>query len=589
MRFLSLSGLQAALLALVTAGAIIALYFLKVRHRRVVVASSLLWGRVLDELHQQSLWEKLRRIVSIVLAVLIGLLIAMAVARPEVPWLTGGGERALLVLDSSPTMNARTADGQTRWRHAVDAAMRLVNSSAPSSEFRVADTAGRVDAAFTSDRREIREALQRMRPLPASSRFPDVDPDTTKVLFFTDNVIPPPAPRGTARRSFFEEAENAGITAFEIRTTPSSSQAYEAWLEVHNYGVKARKATLTVSGSGAEKVERSLDLPAGGAFRESFDLSRFSGGPIQASLDSEGDALADDDEAYAYLPVKRKTKTLLVTAGNPYLETLLQLHSLVDLTTIKAPQFRPDPTFDVYILDGFVPLNPPPRPSLLLNPPAASWLPPTKGSMTRPRFGTWSEDHPVMRYVSLHDVLVEKAARLDGAGLTVLAEAEDRSPLVLASDEPGRPRWLLLPFSLQTSDFPLHPGFPLFVDNALAWLGREPLALRRQPGLVSAPFPKAEIKKLDGTAVPSYTQAGSTVFSAEPGLYVANTEAGTRRIAVSLASAQYSNVNAMGSSENARAVVNAGWLQEELWVYMLAAAALLIAAEWFTYHRGITL
>ncbi len=61
MTFLALTGFQAALLALITAGAIVGLYFLKLRHRRMVVASSLLWARVLDERQAQSLWEKLRR------------------------------------------------------------------------------------------------------------------------------------------------------------------------------------------------------------------------------------------------------------------------------------------------------------------------------------------------------------------------------------------------------------------------------------------------------------------------------------------------------------------------------------------------
>jgi len=37
------------LLAALTAGAVIALYFLKLRHRRVVISSSILWRRVLDE------------------------------------------------------------------------------------------------------------------------------------------------------------------------------------------------------------------------------------------------------------------------------------------------------------------------------------------------------------------------------------------------------------------------------------------------------------------------------------------------------------------------------------------------------------
>ena len=165
MRFLALTGLQAALLALITTGAVVALYFLKLRHRRVVIASSLLWRRVLDERQVQSLWEKLRRLISIVLAVLIGLLIAMAVGRPEMHWLTGGGGRTLLVLDTSPTMLARSSDGQTRWQHAVAAAIRIVNSSAPSSEFRVADTTGRVDSAWKSDRREIREGIEQVEPM----------------------------------------------------------------------------------------------------------------------------------------------------------------------------------------------------------------------------------------------------------------------------------------------------------------------------------------------------------------------------------------------------------------------------------------
>lgn len=591
MSFLAVTGFQAALLALITAGAIVALYFLKLRHRRVFVASSLLWGRVLDEQQAHSLWEKLRRLISIVLAVVIGLLIAMAIARPEVHWLTGGGEHTLLVLDTSPSMLARTEDGQTRWQHAMDAAIRMVNASAPSSEFRVADTAGRFDAASTSDRREVREAIQRMRPAAAIARFPDVDPDTTQVRFITDGVVPLSLPQGTKRESVFEEAENVGITAFEIRSTPSAGLAYEAYIEVHNYGKETKSTTLTITGTGGRRIDRELNLAAGENFNQPFDLTKFEGGPIRATLQTKGDALPTDDIAHAYLPVKQKTKTLLATAGNTYLETLLQLDSLVEPTIIKPVQYRPDPTFDAYILDGFAPANAPPRPALVIGSALnAAWLPKSSGSISKPRFSSWAEDHPVMRYVSLHDVILDKASRVEAEKLTVLAETQDKAPLILASDEPGKPRWILLTFSLQGSDFPLHPGFPLFVDNALAWLSREPLALRRQPGLVSVPLEQAEIKTLEGAAVESHRDGDTTVFDApEPGLYFATHETFRQYVAVNLSSSLYSNINKTVSQKDAPASLAAGWLQQELWVYMLGAAALLIAAEWFTYHRGITL
>jgi hypothetical protein len=590
MRFLALTGFQAALLALITAGAIVGLYFLKLRHRRMVIASSMLWGRVLDERQAQSLWEKLRRVISILAAVLIGLLIALAVARPEIHWLTGGGERTLLVLDTSPSMLARTTDGSTRWERAVDAALQTVNASAPSSEFRVADTAGRIDAAPTTDRRAIREAIERMKPTSGLAHFPEKDPETANVRFITDGVVPLPIPKGTIRESVFEEADNVAITAFEIRSTATSALAYEAYLEIHNYGTHERETHLTIAGAGGQQIQRTLNLKPGGEFGGPFDLSKFEGGGIRATIQAGGDALSLDDVAFAYLPIDRTAKTLLVTEGSPYLEALLRLDPLVDLTIIKPRQYRPDPSFDAYIFDGFAPLNPPPRPTLFVGEiPNTGWLPQSKGTLSKPRFATWNEDHPVMRYVSLHDVALERAARFENADMQVLAETADHTPLILASGEQQRPRWVLMAFSLKNSDFPLHSGFPLFVDNALGWLSREALALRRQPGMVSVPLAQAEVKALNGDRMTSYSRGNTTMFEAsEPGLYIATHEDTRQYVAVNLANPQYSNLNRTVSLKDVPAAATAGWLGQELWFYMIGIAALLLAIEWFTYHRGIT-
>jgi len=57
MRFLALTGLQGALLAAVTAAAIVALYFLKQRRRQVVISCTQLWKRVLEHQIENSLFE----------------------------------------------------------------------------------------------------------------------------------------------------------------------------------------------------------------------------------------------------------------------------------------------------------------------------------------------------------------------------------------------------------------------------------------------------------------------------------------------------------------------------------------------------
>src|SRR3989449_11073409 len=142
MTFLALTAAQAGLLSATTVAIIIGLYLLKLRHRRVLISSSILWRRVLDERQSHSLWEKLRRIISIVIAATIALLIALSLARPEVESLTGKNERIVIVLDTSPTMNAHTADGRTRWQHASGRAKGLLDSGGPTTQFRVIDTAG---------------------------------------------------------------------------------------------------------------------------------------------------------------------------------------------------------------------------------------------------------------------------------------------------------------------------------------------------------------------------------------------------------------------------------------------------------------
>ena len=156
MNFLALSPLTAMILAVLTTAALVAMYFLKLRHRRMVIASSMLWSRVLDRREKRSLWEKLRWLLSILLAVTIGLMMVFAVARPEIPLLTGNTGRTMIVLDTSPSMLARMSDGRTRWQHAVDMANQIVASQGSGAEFRITDTSGLFDSPFSSDIAEDR-------------------------------------------------------------------------------------------------------------------------------------------------------------------------------------------------------------------------------------------------------------------------------------------------------------------------------------------------------------------------------------------------------------------------------------------------
>src|SRR5262249_28076069 len=152
------------------------------------------------------------------------------------------------------------------------------------------------------------------------------------------------------------------------------------------------------------------------------------------------------------------------------------------------------------------------------------------------------------------------------------------------------PKWVMLTFDLQNSDFPYHSAFPLFVDNVIGWFSRERLALRRSPGIVDVPIAGAQIRTIDGRSVPSHERSGGTTFEADgPGLYVASQGNQRQYIAVNFADRRHSEINLSNVRERGNAQPQTSLLRRELWFYMIVAAILLIAAEWFTYHRGVTL
>src|SRR5205823_7098824 len=207
---------------------------------------------------------------------------------------------------------------------------------------------------------------------------------------------------------------------------------------------------------------------------------------------------------------------------------------------------------------------------------------PSTGEVQKPEITTWADDHPVMQYVSVHDLAIERAARIDPGNLTVLA-ASKQTPLIVASE---KPKWVMLTFDLESSDFPFHVGFPVFIENVLAWFSREQLALKRSPGIVDVPLANAQIRTIDGKTIPSDQQLSKTVFqTSEPGLYAATQGDQRVHVAVNLANPNFSDVNRSVFKTDKNAASQHYCLRRELWFYMLLAALVLIRVAWFTYHR----
>lgn len=595
MSLLGLSPPLAALLLIAVAAIVVGLYLLKPAPRRIVIASILIWERVLHRKRRDA--ERWRWWLSLLLSLLIALLVALAVTRPDTGQGGAGGHRTAIVVDNSPSMRALRADGRTRLEQAVEEARRLIAAGGAAGRTQVVDTMGTLGAPAFEDRRRALAELDRIGPeARGKPRFPEavrasVAAGAARIVFITDGVAALDVPGDAEIVSVFEPVPNVGITAFDVRALSGDPRRFEALVAVTNAGAAPQRVAVAIAGAGRAPVERTLDVKARGTETLTVTLPDFVGGPVRASVRTDGDAFALDDEAFAFLPLAKVARVALVTPGNRVLEQALRLDPRVVLTVLTPKQYATRAGFDAYVFDRFAPPAAPAAPVLLIRPSPQAWLPAIGAMRTAPQVESWLDGHPVLDNVSLRDVQIERSATFEANGTSVLGLARDTggASVIVASATP--PRWIASGFAIEDSNFAGQASFPMFVVNALAWLLDEPPALARPLGLTSVPLARARVVGPGGYQKDTRFVPDATLFEADvPGVYAAEGEAGRFRVVANVLDPAVTNVNvsriAPQPTGAADAVTPSG--APEPWIALLLVAIALMLFEWWTYHRRIT-
>jgi hypothetical protein len=612
MTFLGMSpGMMGVLLG-ATMATVVFLYWLKPPPQRVVVPSTLLWDRLLKEKKRNTLLDRLRWWLSLMLALIIGLSVASGMGRPELSSPGRDVRNITVVIDNSATMATRTADGFTRWEHAVAHAGRVLGQGSASGQFLILDTSGQAPPGEPGDRRSALEVLAELTvSLGDEPQFPDLPEGESEIFFISDGVLVDDAPPEATLISVFEVAHNVGITAFQVEALPSEPTRFQAFVQVKNASDVGKQTTLRLSGSNEGGIRDTLTLGPGETRGRSIDLGSFERGPVRAVVTADSDAFPADDYAYGFLPIRTETRVLLVTRGNVYLENVLVDEPRLSLAVVNPEQYDPQVSADVYIFDRFAPPEAPGGPTLVFRPPDVEWLTQTLAVVEAPEVPGWNPAHPVLRFVALEDLRIDRAARIampeeGDAGPTSVVGETGRAPaaevvvgspllpLVLVSERPER--IVRVSFALEDSNFPLHPGFPIFLTNTLGWLMDEQVALARAPGQIEVPLAMAAVTDLEGSDVATWPLSNRTVFMADqPGLYTVAQGDRRLRVAVNLASTARTSVNDSGftsdeitsTASTVLADTEAG-PNEELWMALLLLALFLVIVEWVTYHRRLT-
>ncbi|MFO0904216.1 MAG: BatA and WFA domain-containing protein [Pirellulales bacterium] len=511
---------QWGLLALVPP-LIVLLYFLKLKRAPVEVPSTYLWSRAIEDLHVNSIWQRIRQNVLLFLQLLLVALVMLALLRPGCRGVTLTGNRFILLIDTSASMSAKDGGG-TRLDAAKQRALNLIDQMKRGDVAMVISFSdeAKTEQSFTDNRRLLRERVQQILPTSRPSDLADAlrtasglanpgrmseagnpqdeqvagaFPATLYVIsdggfapvsnFSLGNLEPQFLPIGAA-------ADNVGIVAFTTERNAEKLDQVQAFVRLENAG--AAESTVDVSLYRGQVLldAQQIKVPPRGTGGARFELRDPEPGVLRAEL-GQTDALRVDDVAYAAINPRRPANVLCVTAGNTAMRTALETPAakllgsvtFVEPTYLEGEDYRKQAgggEFDLVIFDRCAPQQMPLANTLFIGraPPQEGW---SLGEKTGPiQIIDVERAHPLTAMPDPTHVKIAEGTPVKGPGGAVVLLDSQAGPMLSIAPRQGFDDAVLGFTLVETkpggesffnSDWPRWYSFPIFWQNVLSSLG----------------------------------------------------------------------------------------------------------------------
>jgi len=555
--------------------AIISLYFLKLRRHPVEVPSTYLWSRTIEDLHVNSIWQRLRRNLLLLLQLLLVALLILALLRPAWRAQKLIGHRFVFLIDNSASMAASDV-APSRLDEAKRRTLALVDNMQSGDVGMVVSFAdvARVEQMLTGNRAAIRRAIEAIEPTnrptslvealkvasaqarqgqaAAKPGLPEEDATPVGAMPATayiasdgrfeqvseaslGNLKPVYLPVGT------KSPANVAILAFQVRRHEKRENWLQAFAQLKNFGVQTVRADLTLRLDGKLDNADHVSLGPGETQNVVLDVGEVDSGVLELAINVQ-DSLAADNRAWVAVNTPQPIEVLLVTPGNEPLELALSTHSAAKLArvAVKPPTFLKTQeyetaaaggAYDLVIYDRCRPATMPQANTLFIGnvPLGSRW---TLGERVDvPQIIDTDSTHPMMQWLAMDDVLLWEGRPLGvPPGGSVLIDSSAGPLLAVAPREAFQDAavgFLLVDIEdgqpVSRTNWPIRPSFPMFVLNTLTYLGgdvQEAGGQSVRPGqplvFEAAGDPKSvEVVAPDGRAArPTAVRAGQYQFSA---------------------------------------------------------------------------
>jgi hypothetical protein len=368
-------SLPAAVVLFCVPPIIILLYVLRLKRKPIVVSSTYLWKKSIEDLHVNRLMQWLRRNILMLLQLLAAMVMIYAVLGPRMYGKLGGGRHYIIIIDHSASMSALDVD-PNRLAWAKQEALKEIDAATDSDSGMVIafHSTAEIRQSYTTNRAALRKAVEGIEPSQSPTRIDEAlslaaslanpskstenesvapaNPEPGKartyvategiqadVHLYSDGKFPPATdfalenlnltfhtPPGKNDNG---NGDNLGLIRLDAERDPDDPSKVIARGAVRNYrgspqAVSVRLDVLAggdrLTGSYAKKdtLPPRLDQSGYGTEFEFTvpDLPDNADIVFRMTIENAKDALPLDDTAWVVLGIVRKANVLVITPGN---------------------------------------------------------------------------------------------------------------------------------------------------------------------------------------------------------------------------------------------------------------------------------
>ena len=610
---------------------LILIYIIKSNHEEHSVSSTYIWKLSQKFMKRRVPLQRLRKIISFILQLLIIITSALLAAQPLIA-AEGSGTEYVIILDSSASMQTTDENGKTRFEKAKEEINKIINEAGTNTPVTIISAGPK--ASYEQVRNSTKNSLLlSLDELECTLGTADIEGAISLAQLICDDYAVSDCILYTDKQ--YEKADNIEVVdlSSDEWNVSITGLKYKYRSGLHTFTFSAvshgKEASvvfaLDVDGATADAI--SADLPMDEEVSISFALDELPGGHYETAEDgtryyvvpsefeiaevftTAEDSFAEDNSYSLCQRIYSESKVLIVSGTPYYLEALFDSMQDLETTVVSSLSEATLSGYDLYVFDGQVPSEYPEDGSVWIFNPDTAPLDMTLSEAVDTEYmikknSTSKSDAvaSVMKDVDISDAYVATYKKLSAGNSWVQVLKARTNGVLFVREEENNLRTAVFAFDLHDTNLPMLADYVTMMRNLIDYsipsiVAKTDYTVCEDIPTTLLPFAESfSIIDPEGEEDIMRVSTYNSVYNPDKvGIYTAvqvlsSGSVSEARFFVHVSEEEMTNedggkisiVPFDASAQSADTIVESNY--KNIWLYLAIALLIFILLEWGVYH-----